>query len=309
VVIREVGPREGFQIHAQVVETARKVELITALVAARLSSIEVASFVRADRVPQMADAEAVVAALPAWSDGEYAGLYLNRSGLRRAVATQRLTVRGWLYTSPSDTFLQRNSNTSCDGSVAAIGEWVGAFRECGVELHGVMVSTAFGCALEGAIAPAQVVALVERMLRSCEQHGVSVREVCLADTVGRANPDAVRETVRLVAALGVEPSLHLHDTYGVGVANAYAGFLEGVTIFESSVGGLGGCPFTPGAAGNVATEELVYLFESLGVPTGVDLEQLCIAAALAQRIVGHELPSKVLRTRLCEPRFGCAGDQ
>lgn len=310
MVIREVGPREGFQIYPRVVETARKVELITALVAARLASIEVASFVRVDRVPQMADAEAVVAALPAWPSGEYTALYLNRSGLQRACATQasqasaaaRLTVRGWLYTSPSNTFLQRNSNTSCDGSVAAIEGWVQAFRECGATLHGVMVSTAFGCALEGAIAPARVVGLVERVLRECERHGAVVREVCLADTVGLAHPRSVRETVPLIRQLGVEPSLHLHDTHGLGVANAYAGLLEGVRTFESSVGGLGGCPFTPGAAGNVATEELVYLCEAVGLATGVDLDQLRAAAALAQRIVGHEIPS--LRARAGAGRGG-----
>jgi hydroxymethylglutaryl-CoA lyase len=286
VIIREVGPREGFQSFAPVVETARKVALIEALVDARLPSIEVTSFVHPDRVPQLADAEEVVVALPEWSDGEFTALYLNRPGLKRAVASGRLRVRGWMLTSPSDQFLQRNSNTTCAASVAAVNGWMDAFRAHGVELHGLMVSTAFGCALAGPVAPQQVVDLVERFQRECVSWGGVLREVCLADTVGVAHPAGVRETVRLVRQLGVTPSLHLHDTYGLGLANAYAGFLEGVTIFESSIGGVGGCPFTPGASGNVATEELVYLFESIGVATGVDFERCCDAAAVARKVFG-----------------------
>ncbi len=293
VLIREVGPREGFQILPTVIDTSCKRELIAALVEAGLSQIEVASFVRPDRVPQMADAEILVNSLPRWPGVQLTGLYLNIAGFKRAQANGHLDLLGWLYTSPSDSFLRRNSNSSVESSLNSVPEWISAFRTAGKKVHGLMVSTAFGCEIEGAVSVSSVVSLVERFIAECAKHGEQLSEVCLADTVGRGQPTAVREAVRAVNALGVATSLHLHDTWGLGLTNAYAGMLEGVEIFESSVGGMGGCPFTPGAAGNVATEDLVYLCTSLGIETGVSLDRCCAAAVLAERIVGAVLPGRV----------------
>jgi hydroxymethylglutaryl-CoA lyase len=295
VVIREVGPREGFQILPTVIETGRKLELVESLAATGLSEIEVTSFVRPDRVPQMADAEKLVAALPQAESVRFTGLYLNVPGFERAHATGRLDLLGWLYTSASDSFLRSNSNSTIEESLQSVPKWISAFRAAGRRIHGLMVSTAFGCELEGTITSASIVALVERFITECAKHGERLAEVCLADTVGRGSPEAVRETVRAVRALGVNPSLHLHDTWGLGLANSYAGLLEGVAIFETSIAGMGGCPFTPGAAGNVATEDFVYLCESLGIATGVNLERCCQAAELAERIVGAPLPGRVYR--------------
>jgi hydroxymethylglutaryl-CoA lyase len=297
VLIREVGPREGFQIMTKVVETARKVELIAALVDAGLSHVEVTSFMRQDRVPQMADAESLVQSLVAKAGVHYTGLYLNIAGFKRAQATGRLDLPGWLYTSPSDSFLRRNNNSTIEKTLESVPEWVAAFREAGRGVHGLMVSTAFGCELEGSVSVSSVTTLVERFIAECDKQGEHLKEVCLADTVGRGQPTAIREAVRLIRSLGVVPSLHLHDTWGLGLTNAYAGLLEGVEIFEASVGGMGGCPFTPGAAGNVATEDLVYLCESLGIATGIDLERCCAAAVLAEKIVGSPLPGRVYRAR------------
>ncbi len=295
VLIREVGPREGFQIIPQIVATPRKLQLISALVEAGLSQIEVTSFVRPDRVPQMADAETLVRTLPRTSGVSYTGLYLNIAGFKRAQGTGGLDLSGWLYTSPSNSFLHKNSNTSIEATLSSVPEWIEAFRDAGRALHGLMVSTAFGCELEGSIAVSSVTELVARFIAECSKHGERIEEVCLADTVGRAQPNAIREVVRSVRALGVVPSLHLHDTWGLGLTNAYAGMLEGVEIFETSVGGMGGCPFTPGAAGNVATEDLVYLCASLGISTGIDLGRCCSAAVLAEEIVGSVLPGRVYR--------------
>jgi hydroxymethylglutaryl-CoA lyase len=295
ILIRELGPREGFQILAEVFPTEKKLELIDALSKTGLRSIEVASFVRPDRVPQMADAEVLISRLPAVSGVEFTALYLNLKGFSRGEDTGRLKNVGWLYSSPSELFLRANSNCGVEDTVATIPNWLNAFAERGKKLHGLVLSTAFGCELAGAVTPHQVEALATRFLKMCADLGSPLNEICLADTVGRANPESVRITVELIRALGVQVSLHLHDTWGLGIANVSAGLLAGVEIFETSIGGLGGCPFTPGAAGNVATEDVVFLCRELGVETGVDLGKCCAAAELAELILGHALPGRVYR--------------
>lgn len=297
VIIREVGPREGFQILPTTYPIEEKLRLIEALVKASISQIEVTSFVRPDRVPQMADAEEYVARLPLTDGVQYSALYLNPQGFERAEKTGKLANMGWLYTSPSAAFLKANNNTSIDESVATVPEWAALFERYGKAVHGLMVSNAFGCAYEGRVSSSAVVSLVERFAAACEAAGESISEVCLADTVGMGNPKSVRECVAALRALGFTVSLHLHDTLGLGLANVYAGLLEGVSIFETSVGGMGGCPFTPGAAGNVATEDVVYLCQQMGVVTNIDLELVCEAAKLAEFIIGTQLPGRVYRTR------------
>lgn len=297
VLIREVGPREGFQILPRVVPVADRLRLIEALVGAGIRHIEVASFVRGDKVPQMADAEQLVSLLPPTVGAEFTALYLNPKGFERAEKSGRLKNSGWLYTSPSSSFLKANSNLTVDGSVAQVPEWARIFRAHGKRIDGLMVSTAFGCAYEGSISAAAVVSLVKRFSAACESAGEKLSEICLADTVGMGSPKSVRECILALRPLGITVSLHLHDTMGLGLVNAYAGLLEGVSIFETSVGGMGGCPFTPGAAGNVATEDLVHLLHELGIKTNIDLDRLCKAAELAQLVTGTELPGRVYRAR------------
>ncbi len=296
IEIREVGPREGFQSFHAVIPTATKLTLIEALAQSGIKEIEVTSFVRPDKVPQLADAEALVAALPTHPHISYTALYLNQHGFKRGEAAPTIRNRAWLYTSPSNTFLKANSNTTIEESIARIPEWCALFKDYGKDVHGLMVSNAFGCAYEGAIAADTVVDLVTRYhieLARCNQN---LREVCLADTVGMGNPELLEHTITKLASLKIPISLHLHDTRGLGLVNAYAGLRNGVAIFESSVGGIGGCPFTPGASGNIATEDLVYMCNTLGIETGVDLAALAKAAHLAESIMACPLPGRVYKT-------------
>lgn len=295
VLIREVGPREGFQILPRVFETEKKLVLIQALLDAGLSEIEVTAFVRADKVPNMADAEVLVAALPVDAACAFSALYLNVKGFQRAEAAGALQNKGWLSTSPSDSFLRSNSNTSRAEALDAVPAWSKEFQKAGKRVYGLMVSTAFGCGFEGEITPQAVLNLVERYISVLDGIGESLSEICLADTVGRAHPNSVRACLQLLRPLGIPVSLHLHNTWGLGLANVYAGLCEGVRIFETSIGGLGGCPFTPGASGNVATEDVVYLCQALGISTSLNLDKLCHAAELAESIVGGPLPSSVYK--------------
>ncbi len=296
VLIREVGPREGFQNIPTVVPTDRKLELLTLLADAGLTQIEVTSFVRPDKVPQLADAEDLTRLLPERPHTRCTALYLNQKGFERAEATGKLSNQGWLYTSPSETFLRENSNSSIEKGIHEIPAWCSLFRAHGKSVHGLMVSNAFGCNYEGAIRSEQVSNVVSRYLEALAKHGESPTEICLADTVGRATPDSLERCVLAVKKLGVPISLHLHDTRGLGILNVYLGLQMGISIFESSVGGVGGCPFTPGASGNVATEDVVNLCASLGIETGIDIARLCQAARFLETVVGCPLPGKVYKT-------------
>lgn len=296
VVIREVGPREGFQAFSKVLPADKKIDLIYSLVQAGLREIEVTSFVRSDKVPQLADAADVVGRLPSVPNVKFTALYLNRKGFERAEENGRLSNLGWLYTSPSQSFLRANSNTSIDEALRDVAGWCSLFRAHKKKVYGLMVSTAFGCAYEGQVAPQAVVELVSRYIDTLARDGEALSEVCLADTTGMANPLSLERTISAIRGLGIPVSLHLHDTRGLGLTNSYVALQLGVTTFETSIGGIGGCPFTPGAAGNVATEDLVYLCESLGIETGLDLAGLCAAAKLAERIMGLPLPGRVYKT-------------
>lgn len=293
VLIREVGPREGFQILPTIFSTENKLALIAALVEAGLSEIEVTAFVRPERVPNMADAEALVASLPKAVGVNYSALYLNVKGFQRAESAGGLNNKGWLYSSPSETFLRSNNNTTISDGLDAVPTWAAEFRKAGKKVHGLMVSTAFGCGFEGTVKTASVAHLVERYLGALQEVGEGLSEICLADTVGVGHPNAVRACIQLLRPFGVPVSLHLHNTWGLGLTNVYAGLCEGVSTFEASVGGLGGCPFTPGASGNVATEDVAYLCQALGVSTSLDLDKVCRAAELAESIIGTPLSGNV----------------
>jgi len=295
--IREVGPREGFQTISHVVPYVKKLELIDALALTGVSAIEVTSFVKPDKVPQMADAEELVGQLKKRKGVHYTGLYLNEKGFVRAEETGVLDNEAWLNIAASETFLRNNNNTTIEDVISGIPRWIKLFSQYKRTLHGLMLSTAFGCNYEGEVDHSQVLKVLSRVVSAVGEEGVSLKEVCLADTMGWATPDKLKSLVGKVreAHSDLEVSLHLHDTRGTGIANVYAGLQEGVSCFDGSVGGMGGCPFANGAAGNVATEEIVYLCSELGIETGVDLDAYVDAAWLAEEIVGAPLPGKLYK--------------
>lgn len=297
VTIREVGPREGFQTAPSVLPTVDKLEIIGLLAKTGLSEIEVSSFVRSDKVPQLADVDDVVQGLPTTDDSiRFSALYLNHKGFIRAMQYPQLNTKGWLATSVSDSFLKRNTNSSKRNDLEGVAKWCSLFSSHGKTVHGLMLSNSFGCAYEGEIAPKQVMSLIKEFQEAIHLCGQTLQEVCLADTVGMGTPRNVEYLVKGVQDLGMEPSLHLHNTRGLGLVNAYEGLKHGVSIFESSVGGVGGCPFTKQASGNIATEELVYLCASLGIETGVALDSLISVACRLEEILGTPLSGTLYKT-------------
>jgi len=299
VHLTEEGPREGFQIEKHAIPTARKIELIDALADTGLRQINIVSFVNPKLVPGMADADEVVRGITPRAGVAYTGLWLNARGFERALATGRLTMEGLITLSGSEPFLTRNQNRTHEQHVADQHAMVELYQANGVPVTGGFVMAAFGCNFAGDVPPAQVVRLVDDLVAIAAEHGVVLPHVTLADTMAWATPAAIKRVVSAVRerfpdlAIG----LHLHDTRGMGIANAYAGLELGVAHFDASVAGLGGCPFAghAGAAGNVCTEDLVFLCDELGIETGVDLERLVACAQLAEEIVGHPLPGSVMR--------------
>ena len=291
VIIREDGPREGFQIHSEFIATERKLALINALSATGVKSIEVTSFVRPDRVPQHADANEVAKALPTNTDTRFRALYLNEKGLERAMKHPQLAVEGYILLAASENFLKKNNNISLSEAIAGVDSWLAIFKKHKLRFERLMLSTAFGESLTQKTTPKEVLNIV---LQVVEKAG-SDFELTLADTVGIANPEAVRELVGSIKEKlpSLAIGLHLHDTRGTGIANVYAGLLEGVDRFDCSVAGLGGCPFAKGAAGNVPTEDVAFLCAELGIKTGLDLDAYIDCAKLAEEIIGHKLPGKL----------------
>jgi hydroxymethylglutaryl-CoA lyase/(R)-citramalyl-CoA lyase len=277
VTICDVGPRDGLQNEPEVLAPAVRAELVNRLAATGLARVEAASFVRDDRVPQMAGAEEVVAAIEPHEGVEYSGLVLNERGYERLAATRLDRVNCTL--AATETFNRRNGNAGLEDAV----ERVLGIVERADRPATVTISCAWGCPFEGAVDPGVVRDLAARL--------DAADEVVLADTIGVATPRRVRELVESVRPAGV----HLHNTRSTGFANAYAALEAGVTLFDASVGGIGGCPFAPRATGNVATEDLVYMLEGDGVETGVDLDALIgVAEWLAERL-GRVLPGQVYR--------------
>ena len=299
VHITEEGPREGFQIEKGPIPTARKIELIDALSETGLRRIQVVSFVNPKLVPGMADAEQVVAGMRAAPGVSYLGLWLNERGLERALATGRLTIEGSLSFSASEPFLKRNQNRTAAEQLAAQHAIVETFNSRNIPVTHALVMAAFGCNFAGDIAPARVVQLVQTALDVGVEHGVTIETIRLADTMAWATPLSIKRVVGAVRDRfpTLDLALHLHDTRGMGIANAYAGLEMGVARFDSSVAGLGGCPFAghAGAAGNVCTEDLVFMCEEMGIATGVDLDRLIGCARLAEDVVGHPLPGSVMK--------------
>ncbi len=299
VRINEEGPREGFQIEKGPISTARKIALIDALSETGLRQIQVVSFVSPKAVPQMADAEEVVKGFARKPGVRYTALWLNDKGLARALATGRLDVDGSLSLTASEKFLTRNQNRTLAENLAAQHSIIGMYKENAVPVERGSVMAAFGCNFEGDVPVATVLGIIAEMLEVAEEHQIKIKTVTLADTMAWATPLSIK---RLVGAVRerfpeLKINLHLHDTRGMGIANAYAALEMGVESFDAAVAGLGGCPFAAhaGAAGNVCTEDLVFMCEEMGIATGVDLEKLIETARLAEDIVGHPLPGSVMK--------------
>ena len=308
VRINEEGPREGFQIEKGPITTARKIALIDSLSLTGLKQIQVASFVSPKAVPKWADAAGVVAGFKRHPGIAYTALWLNDKGFELALATKRLDMHGSISLTCSERFLKRNQNRTLAENFKAQMNSVALYKERGISVERASLMAAFGCNFEGDIAPAQVLRMVAQVFEIADANGLDIKTLSLADTMAWATPLSIRRTVGAVREaypdLGI--ALHLHDTRGLGIANAYAGLEMGVAIFDAAVAGLGGCPFAghAGAAGNVCTEDLVFMCDEMGIETGVNLAALIESARLAEDIVGHPLPGSVMRggslTRLRE---------
>lgn len=299
VTVYEVGPRDGLQNEARTVPTADKLALIGALAAAGLRRIEAASFVSPRWIPQLADAAEVTAALPAVDGTSYVVLVPNAKGLDRlSVALSRAgeghpPVEAAVFLSASETHNRKNLNRTVAETLGELEALVPAALARGLRVRGY-VSTVWGCPYEGPVDPGRAAGIVERLL------ALGCHQVSLGDTIGVGTPNQTRRILALLRAR-VRPeqiALHMHDTRGTALANVLAGLEEGVTTFDASIGGLGGCPYAPGASGNLATEDLVYMLEGMGIETGVDFRKLVAAGALAQRLVGRTLPGKALQAEL-----------
>ena len=291
IEIVEVGPRDGLQSESQVLPTSAKVEFVRRLERAGLRRIEVASFVNPKRVPQMADAEDVLAALTAAPKARYIGLVLNRKGFDRARAAACAEIG--MVIAASESFSQRNQGCSVEDGVRTWLEIAAAARSAGIRAQ-VTISTAFGCPFEGEVPPAHVVALAERLAAGDPD------EIAIADTIGVAVPTQVTALVSALRASlpRVKLRAHFHNTRNTGLANAYAAIEAGVRSLDASCGGIGGCPFAPAATGNVPSEDLIYMLHRMGCDTGVDLPALLETTRWLQQTLDHALPGMVVKAGL-----------
>jgi len=290
VRIREVGPRDGFQNEPEVIATADKVRLIDQLARTGLRRLEVTSFVRADVIPQLADAGEVLAAIDAPDGVALSVLIPNERGLELALQQRERFHEINVFLSASETHNRKNVNRSIEESISGLERVLARARGEGLRCEGV-ISVAFGCPYEGRVAPERVFAIAHRLIAAGAQ------EIGFGDTTGMANPAQVREYFPAArAALGddVELTAHFHNTRGQGLANVFAAYEAGVRSFESSFGELGGCPVPKGATGNVATEDVVSMLHEMGEETGIDLPALLAAARAAQALLGRPLGSHLL---------------
>lgn len=299
IEIHEEGPREGFQIEPGPIASADKIRLIEALSETGLHHIQACSFVNTRLVPGWADAEAVVEGFKATPGIHYTGLFFNGNGLDRALAFKgKLTINGAISLTASEGFTRKNLNRSPAENIEAMKKHSALQLSKGIPVPRIGVMAAFGCNYQGDISPAQVVSTLRDGLAIAEETGAKIDLFSLADTMGWATPARIERTIAEVRSKFPEMTiaLHLHDTRGLAVANAHAALKMGVTQFDSTVGGLGGCPFAgqPKAAGNICTEELVLLCEEMGIDTGIDLDTLIEVGRLAEEIVGHQLPSELI---------------
>jgi hydroxymethylglutaryl-CoA lyase len=303
ISILEVGLRDGLQIEPRILTTDEKIALAALLLEAGLRDIEVGSFVSPRLVPQMADTSELVRRLPAWEGVTYRALWLNLRGLREALAHPTITIDGLMSLSASEAFARRNTNRGIEDDLAAMPGWIEAYRGAGVAADTISVMAAFGCNFQGAVPPSDLRHLIARAVLMCGDNGATIRRVTLCDTMGWAAPTTVRRCIGLIRETWPDMilRLHLHDTRGLAMANAQAALELGVREFETSIGGLGGCPFSGNvlkAAGNLSTEDLAFLCQANDIETGLDIEALVRAARMAETLVGHDLPGKLMNAGL-----------
>jgi hydroxymethylglutaryl-CoA lyase len=289
VRIVEVGPRDGLQNEAKTISTDKKAQFIAMLAASGLKDIEVASFVHPKWVPQLADAAELISRLERLPNVRYSALVPNMKGLERAIETgiRRIAV----FTAASETFNKKNINMGIDESIQVFRPVVERALEEGISVRGY-VSTCFVCPYEGPVAKEKVGSVAKALF------DLGVDEVSIGDTIGGATPKDVESTGGyLLQQFPVEKlAMHFHDTYGMAVANVYQSLQMGFSTFDSSAGGLGGCPYAPGASGNLATEDLLYLLDRLGIQTGVSLSLIRRASRFIAMELARDLPSRVLQT-------------
>lgn len=287
VTIREVALRDGLQIETPI-PLAAKLELLAAIAATGVREVEATAFVSPSKVPALADAPELAAALAAYPDIEFSALVASPNGAKRAIAAGLHSVE--YVVSAADGHSTANVGRSSAEATAQIADIVAIAHDAGVSVE-VIIATAWDCPFDGPTAPERVLAIVD----AARDHGAD--RLAIADTIGTATPGRVTALVAAVRPrIGELPlGAHFHNTRGSGLASAYAAVAAGITRLDASVGGLGGCPFAPGASGNIATEDLVYLLRDSGVGVDVDLAAAIDAARVAQQVVGHELPSALLR--------------
>jgi hydroxymethylglutaryl-CoA lyase len=285
VTVVEVGPRDGLQDERAQISTADKIAFVDRLSAARLPVIEVTAFVSPKWVPQMADAGEVLARIRRVAGIRYTALVPNLAGLERALAARADEIA--IFAASTETFSRRNINSTIEQSLVTYKDVCARAREAGLRVRGYL-STAFGCPYEGAVAPETVATVAARLL------DLGVYEVAVSDTIGIAHPGQVARVLDavLVRTTPDRVALHFHDTRGTALANVVAALPYGINTFDASAGGLGGCPYAPGAAGNLATEDLIYMLNGLGAETGVSLDALLEASAFIGERLDHRLPSR-----------------
>lgn len=297
VHIHEEGPREGIQIEPRQLTVSQKAGFIESLAETGVRQIDCVSFVSPKRVPSMADADEVARALRRKPGVRYTGLWLNHQGLQRALSLP-LDVVGSLRVTASEPFSIRNTNRTIAQTLDEQRLWLETYRQHGIEVEWGYVMTAFGCSYQGHVPLEQVLAMVQHIVDLVAEFDQTLKGIYLADTVGFATPRDIEERIGAVRERfpHLRIGLHLHDTRGTGMPNVYAALRMGVDQFDSSVAGLGGCPFAShkGAAGNVCTEDIVFMCHEMGIETGIDLEALIDCARSAEELFGHPLPGKVM---------------
>ncbi|MCA1663025.1 MAG: hydroxymethylglutaryl-CoA lyase [Myxococcales bacterium] len=291
VTIYEVGPRDGLQNEARPIATGDKIAMIDALTATGLQRIEITSFVNPKWIPQLADASDVARGIKRKEGTVYSCLVPNKKGLEKALDAGMKEVA--VFLSASETHNKKNVNKTVAETLAAFDEVIAPANAAGVRVR-AYVSTVYGCPYEGAVDAKKVVALVEELRRR------GVYQISLGDTIGVATPLQVKSVLEevLKAAPLEEVAVHFHDTRGTALANVLVAVGMGVSTVDSAVGGLGGCPYAPGASGNLATEDVVYMLHGMGIDTGIDLDALVACASKLAAVVGHEMPSKYTKAAL-----------
>lgn len=306
VRVVEVGPRDGLQNEKVQISTEQKIQFIAMLSEAGLPVVEATSFVSPRAIPQLSDASAVMSGIVRRPKTEYPVLVPNLKGMERALASGVRSVS--VFTAASESFTRHNINATIEESLSNFRPIIALAKQENVPVRGY-ISTVFGCPYEGAVNPHKVLDVAQKLLE------MGVQEISLGDTLGVANPAQVRDVLSLLltdGAISVEQlAVHFHDTRGTALANVLMSLQMGVSIVDASTGGLGGCPYAPGAAGNLATEDLLYMLNGMGIETGVDLEKVVAATSYIAPLLGHAPTSKYYQAHqaACIPSWSCVKEE